>query len=245
MGIFNKHWNKFKRVVNSCYLCIKYPFLYPRNRFTNRHYTNWKIERYLDGKPAKYNTVYNLESKRYESIIVENATDGIYGKAFTTIQDDDGVTHDVIGSYYWFLWYKIVSFYYNILSIFHCIPTYTELDAMPKGWRNAFGLKMCDEIKAQLKKDGCLYTHRIIQIKEKFGYLHYYYNRGSNSLSKIVCKYEKLSGETCIFCGKPATIITAGYFLPYCQDCYDKIDGYRFIYKQRIDGNWKIINDYE
>lgn len=32
--------------IESTYLCFKYPFLYPRNRFTGLHYNNWKIHDY-------------------------------------------------------------------------------------------------------------------------------------------------------------------------------------------------------
>ena len=29
--------------VNACYLCIRFPFLYPRNRYTGKHYNNWTL----------------------------------------------------------------------------------------------------------------------------------------------------------------------------------------------------------
>lgn len=32
--------------IRSIYLCIRYPFLYPRNRFTGKHYNNWKLHEY-------------------------------------------------------------------------------------------------------------------------------------------------------------------------------------------------------
>lgn len=33
----------FLKTLNSCYLCIKYPFLYPRNRFNDKHYNWWRF----------------------------------------------------------------------------------------------------------------------------------------------------------------------------------------------------------
>ena len=33
----------FFHTIDSTFLCMKYPFLYPRNRFTGKHYTNWKL----------------------------------------------------------------------------------------------------------------------------------------------------------------------------------------------------------
>lgn len=59
--------------------------------------------------------------------------------------------------------------YENIIQPVCFIPTYTELDAMPKGWRKCFGIQMCKEIKASLKRSNYLYKYRIMQIKEKYG----------------------------------------------------------------------------
>lgn len=35
-----------KDSIISTYMCLKYPFLYPRNRFTGLHYNNWKLHDY-------------------------------------------------------------------------------------------------------------------------------------------------------------------------------------------------------
>ena len=32
--------NKFLHILESCWLCIRFPFLYPRNRFTGRRRVN-------------------------------------------------------------------------------------------------------------------------------------------------------------------------------------------------------------
>ena len=32
--------SNFKEILKNTWLCIKYPFLYPRNRVTGEHYTN-------------------------------------------------------------------------------------------------------------------------------------------------------------------------------------------------------------
>ena len=48
---------KLKKLIENCYLCIRFPFLYSRNRFSGLHYTNWKIYTYLHGERAKYKTV--------------------------------------------------------------------------------------------------------------------------------------------------------------------------------------------
>lgn len=36
----SKIFNKIKRILYSTYMCIRYPFLYPRNRFTDKHRVN-------------------------------------------------------------------------------------------------------------------------------------------------------------------------------------------------------------
>lgn len=100
---------------------------------------------------------------------------------------------------------------------------YTWLDDMPDGWRNAFGLQMCEEIKQALLEEGgakLLSEYRIVQIKEKYGYLHWY-SWTTKKVQDIIRKYEELSARTCIQCGKPATKITTGWIAPYCDDCID------------------------
>lgn len=117
-------------------------------------------------------------------------------------------------------WYKVLDWIYkNPMQWIHAIPTYTELDAMPDGWRKAFGIKMCKEIKAELKKYNYLRKYRITQIKEKFGGLRWYDAGAPQSVFDIISKYGHVSETICIDCGKPATCISAGYISPYCDDC--------------------------
>ena len=96
---------------------------------------------------------------------------------------------------------------------------YTELDAMPRGWRFAFGEQLCEELKQALVKANLLDDYRITQIKEKYGGLRWYANFDTDETSAIIDKYTKLSYRTCIKCGAPATLITAGWISPYCYAC--------------------------
>ena len=96
---------------------------------------------------------------------------------------------------------------------------YTELDNMPDGWRVAFGEQMCAEIKEELVKLRGLDDYRISQIKEKYGSLRWYANFETDTLWKIISKYEKMSMYTCVECGKAATRVTLGWISPYCDDC--------------------------
>jgi len=102
--------------------------------------------------------------------------------------------------------------------------SYTELDAMPDGWRKAFGLQMCKELKQELIKINKMDEFRIVQIKEKFGELRFYTNWTTNEIEAIINKYTELSRKTCINCGKPATVITTGWISPFCNDCIKDIN---------------------
>ena len=99
--------------------------------------------------------------------------------------------------------------------------SYTELDAMPAGWREAFGIELCEEIKICLSKmkPDVAAKYMITQIKEKYGQLCWYTNFTTEDLEKVMRKYEDLSKRTCIVCGKPAEFITLGWISPYCGDC--------------------------
>ena len=97
--------------------------------------------------------------------------------------------------------------------------TYTELDAMPDGWRRAFGEQMCEEIKRELIKINYLDKYRIVQIKEKFGQLRWYDFGANEAIYNIIRKYTKLSEKTCICCGEPAEHIALGWISPFCEKC--------------------------
>jgi len=239
----NKFHN-FLHTLESCWLCMKYPFLYPRNRFSGKHYNNWKIDDYLNGYQP--NGKWNKETNKME---YPPKVEGIYQKAFhhelfvLDTPDPDGSTYRAIHytkNYLYASWYYIVLFVYNfIIRPFHCIPTYTEWDSMPIGWKKAFGNEYLEDLKIQLKKDKMLYSWRIHDIKEKWGTLQLYCNFGSAELYKIISEYEDLSYHTCINCGKHATVLSGGWICPYCDDCFNNDN---HIYKIPMyiekDGEW-------
>lgn len=99
--------------------------------------------------------------------------------------------------------------------------SYTELDEMPKGWRDAFGLQMCEDINNELLtwSEKSRKGFRIMQIKEKFGSLRFYVNAETDNLSKIISKYERMSEFICIKCGKPATWVSIDWISPWCDEC--------------------------
>ena len=102
---------------------------------------------------------------------------------------------------------------------------YTYLDDMPIGWRRAFGIQMCEEIRQALVKKNRLYTYRIEQVKEKFGGLRWYAYGSTPEIDRIIDKYEDISYHTCVCCGRPATKMSCGWICPYCDKCAEKIGG--------------------
>lgn len=100
---------------------------------------------------------------------------------------------------------------------------YTELDAMPDGWRAVFGEQLCEELREELIKVNYLDKYRIMQIKEKFGGLRWYDNGNTKEGYEILHKYEELSYKTCIDCGRPATKISVGWISPFCDKCAEKL----------------------
>ena len=99
--------------------------------------------------------------------------------------------------------------------------SYTELDDMPKGWKKAFGIQLCKDLKEALIKSNFLNDYRIMQIKEKYGSLRWYDNGHNEEIGIILMKYEHISEHTCIRCGKiNVPIYDAGWVSPWCEKCF-------------------------
>ena len=265
--------NKLKRTIKSTILCIRFPFLYPRNRFTGLHYNNWKIIEFhrkwwkLTGdtfflKIVKekeplisygnindhiytlrvkddYLQVCNEHGRPWTSIPISNYGKGHIvkcgwrktEKSFEPVlivgedwEDAEEVNHfiEVVHAKWLRRWIQFLDWINDWpLQLFHCLPDHTELDAMDKGWRKAFGIQMCKEIRAALLKHGwkVLFKYRIMQIKEKWGELCWYDSYTPKEVFEVVRKYEDISRHTCIDCGAPATKMSTGWICPYCDNC--------------------------
>ena len=133
---------------------------------------------------------------------------------------------------------------------------YTELDAMPDGWRKAFGEMMCEEIYDALVECGGLDDYRIEEIKEKFGQLRWYGYPSYKEVSEIIDKYSVLSENICIICGKPDVPMIGtlpSYISPYCKKCFTTPDDwYKEEHPDKIDAwiknhaeRWEEYNDEE
>lgn len=141
---------------------------------------------------------------------------------------------------YPFLW--PVDWYGNPVSDEKYDYSYTFLDDMPEGWRKCFGLLLCEDIKNELIRCNFLDDYRVLQVKEKYGGLRWYTGGvpKDSKLDEIVHKYEHLSEQVCITCGKVGVpVIDDGWISPQCKDCYKKMRGrYR---NDDKEPNWEKI----
>jgi hypothetical protein len=296
---------KILKIIKSTILCLRFPFLYPRNRFTDKHYNNWKLLDKIrdirnqaspkfnvtqkeitkcidevDDKSQHYYTYisskkfvtktnvygnqievklnggyivlkcgnrvkkiplaeFGLDSSKIVdvSFIEQEVQRGVkpHIETFRTwsicLMVEDGYDIkpqfkivDFVISPLKLFYANFLSFWHdNILQIVHGMTSYTELNAMPQGWRKKFGIQMCKEIRAELLKHGLkyLFKYRIEQIKEKFGTLRWYDNfvPSKSQIPQIISKYEDISYNTCIVCGKEAKWMSKGWISPYCDNC--------------------------
>ena len=273
-----KIFKKIKDVISASILCLRFPFLYPRNRFDGEHHTNLLLnlssklrkkaqqeiqivvrldktgERYYD-KIDFFDYKVRLD-KTNEKLTIKNKIDsleidlpGMIWKSntfeilgvkldfawisgnpvvviYVTPMDPEDKANYGFGCRYkslviskWYnFWYKVVNWIdEKVLDKIFFLPSYTELDAMDAGWRKAFGIQMCKEIKAELKKHKFLYKYRIVQIKEKFGC----YDTETEVLTKDGWKYFKdvtkedeiatLNSEEQLEYQKPTDVIAYNY----------------------------------
>ena len=96
---------------------------------------------------------------------------------------------------------------------------YTRLDEIPDGWREAFGIELCEELRGVLEETNYLEKFRFSQIKEKYGRLCLYNFGAPEEVYSVIRKYCNLSERTCICCGKPATMMTTDWITPRCDAC--------------------------
>lgn len=105
----------------------------------------------------------------------------------------------------------------------------TWYDEIPYGWQKGFGKQLCKDLKEAYKKDKQLekeHGKRLTwkkaiyweQIKEKYGGLRLYAS-STPYIMEVLEKYEEVSYDYCIVCGKPATRWTLGWINYICDDC--------------------------
>ena len=109
---------------------------------------------------------------------------------------------------------------------------------LPTGWTNTCGKDMCDELLEVLGEHVDDFV--IDQMKEKWNEIHCYWswadrdytdeeaeqlNKIYDKIENILDKYAKISHDTCVICGKPATKYTHdGWYASFCDSCYERMD---------------------
>lgn len=210
--------------IYSCYMCLRFPFLYPRNRFSGKHYTNWKI---LDKRKEIYCKWSAWANEHKEEYIKKFGIFSVFGNSDLSFVKSEYVMELATKKdkfLYW--WY---GFYHQILEIIHFIPSHNELDALKgeaNGWYKRFGIRFCKDLREALIKDfgfwKMIKIFRIEQIKEKMGNFECYVNYYTPRVTSVIKLYGNISKYYCIDCGDYATKRTIGWIESYCDKCYDK-----------------------
>lgn len=101
---------------------------------------------------------------------------------------------------------------------------YTLLEDIPIGWREKFGIELCEKMKKVLEKYNMLKDYRILQIKEKFGELRIHGNWSNEEFDAVIEKYIEYSRIICYRCGDKATHFDLLWRLcPVCSSCIDEL----------------------
>jgi hypothetical protein len=121
----------------------------------------------------------------------------------------------------------------NLREIFN--EKMDEVDFLYDGWDNTFVPNMMDEMFNVLGP--YVEDFEVYQVKEKYGALEMYYgwqdreyteeefkdiNDIVAEIDSIINKYRHISSRTCVHCGNKATILSSGWVLPFCDECYDR-----------------------
>ena len=98
--------------------------------------------------------------------------------------------------------------------------SYITWHGIPRGWEIAFGDMILKDLGDAVNKYHLRDFH-IIDMKEKWGMLCLDVSGYNDVINDIIDKYEVLSQNICIFCGKPDVgIVDDGWVEPMCFDCY-------------------------
>ena len=91
----------------------------------------------------------------------------------------------------------------------------------PSGWNKTLGNMYLKEFGDTAKKLGIEKEIVIEQQKEKYGQMRNYFYPYEEDLAEIANKYEVISQNVCIACGKPdVPMVGRSWISPICFDCY-------------------------
>lgn len=110
-----------------------------------------------------------------------------------------------------------------------------EVNFLSMGWQESFVPYMMDEMFNTL--GSYVEDFEVYQIKEKYGNLMIYHgwkdrkytteelkdiDEINEEIYEIIKKYFRISGHTCVSCGGKAVLLSKGWVLPFCENCYDR-----------------------
>lgn len=101
---------------------------------------------------------------------------------------------------------------------------FLDPDELPVGW-HVLCLSL-DHDLAELCREGIIENFEVFQLKEKFGELRLYFSaeKGYLEAERLINDYAHVSYWTCCECGAfPATRMTDGWIMPFCEACAKKI----------------------
>lgn len=89
------------------------------------------------------------------------------------------------------------------------------------GWYDLI-YRLCEDIEKAGPSD-----FKALQVKEKFGTLHFYYSGGNAEIHKLVSKAENESSEICEKCGSKENVTTEGpgWIFTLCPACRKEKSG--------------------
>lgn len=174
--------------LESIVLCIRFPFLYKRNRYTGRYYTPaWYTSKLMeiDNKVSfcEYVSGKTLRS-RYYRIVLKLLTVLSYVNIFRYIPTSTWLDNLPYG-------------WKQRFAIDMC--------------------KEIKRALKRRKRKGDVYHYFIYDVKEKRGELCWHASLHSYELEKIIDKYEDIAYHTCIECGNVAEYCT-DTFGSYCEE---------------------------
>lgn len=124
------------------------------------------------------------------------------------------------------------------------IEGYDHMDDIPHGWCIAFGDMFLEELDNAIRNAKLEDEYKVYQAKEKFGQLEWYSSPTTPEINDIIRKYEVISANVCIVCGKPNVYMLTklGWISPFCEKCFKEYVNDTRDYRDVIGGNGKILN---
>lgn len=117
----------------------------------------------------------------------------------------------------------------EVYKYYHPRYAFTELDAIPKGWRTALAVPLCEALLEVCNKHNCPPEKlKLLEIKEKYGGLRIdacsVPNEVFEDIDEVLSAFEVISENVCIGCGKlDVPMINGGWISPWCKECYEKV----------------------